>query len=582
MSDPVQQIKERLSILDVVGQYVKLTKAGRSWRGLSPFNKEKTPSFFVSPERGFYHCFSSGKGGDMFTFVQEMEGVDFKGALKILAEKAGVELSPYEREAKDDKEKLYAVLEAASGFFEKELEKRTDAREYIIGRGLTEQSLAVWNLGYAPNEWRALSDHLKLQGFGEDVIEKAGLAKKPDTTTGTASAARPYDRFRGRIMFPIRDVSGRIIAFSGRAFDLPKNKDGSDPAKYINSPETPVFIKSSALYGIHHAKEAMKKHGFAIFVEGQMDLLMAHQAGFANTVATSGTALTPEHLGIIKRYAQNLVIAYDGDSAGVAAAKRAALLALTAELSVKIAPMPEGMDPADLVVKEGATALKDTIRHAVHPVDAGIERARKKTQNEPAFAKAIQEEVFPFISATSNKIDQARHIARVAEILRVPEDAVREEVRKQSTVSAFQTTANSDSPTARIIAEHAVSRPEMIEERVYAAAIHIGEAGKQEEAQKIETHLREVAGEGRMEELSHLDETRKQELLFELDIIEEARAGLSSEVADLFRELKRERAREAYEKAYAELRDAERGGAPPSVIEALMQKCNELKQVFAT
>ena len=597
MSDAVQQIKERLNIVDVVTPYVKLTKAGRSWRGLSPFNKEKTPSFFVSPDRGFYHCFSSGKGGDMFTFVQEMEGVDFTGALKILAEKAGVELSPYEREARDDKEKLYAVLEAASQFFENELGKRADATEYLRNRGLSDTSITAWSLGYAPNEWQALTNYLRHEGYDDEVIEKAGLAKRPEResreqVTGDSNShptttynlqpttSRLYDRFRGRIMFPIRDVSGRIIAFSGRDFDGTVPASGEKPAKYINSPETPVFIKSSALYGIDHAKEAMKKHGFAILVEGQMDLLMSHQAGFANTVATSGTALTPGHLGIIKRYAQNVVVAYDGDSAGIAAARRAGLLALASGINVKIAPLPEGVDPAD-VVKEGADTWKATVRHAVHPIERALVLAQARAGNdEHAFRRSVQAEALPFVVEIENKIDQAHFIAQIAEALHVPESAIQEEVRKLPR----ETLRSTDTPVAATIPEYrdVLARRQYIEERIYAAAQHAREQKDEATGAAIEKHLTEVSGEARVQELTTLPEARMTELLFELDIIEEARGSLEAEVADLFTELAREKAKREYEKAFTELREAEKRGADPGIITELMSRCNELKRAFMT
>ncbi|MEK7093559.1 MAG: DNA primase, partial [Patescibacteria group bacterium] len=323
--DTVQQIKDRLSIVDVVSQYVKLERAGGSMRARCPFHAEKTPSFFVSPDRGTYHCFGCGVGGDVFSFVESIEGLDFKGALKVLAEKAGVELV-YERggkEKRDERERLFELLETATIFYTSRL---TDAaKKYLTERGIADGTVQAFRVGWAGDAWSELSDFLKTKKFSDKEILDAGVAKNPAGQQAAYGAgnerSRLIDKFRNRIMFPIADSAGRVVGFSGRIFG---EKASPEAPKYLNSPETPLFHKSRILYGLDRAKLAIRKHNFAVLVEGQMDLLSSHQAGWSNTVAVSGTAFTTEHAQIIKRLSDNLVLALDADEAGIKAAGPAA------------------------------------------------------------------------------------------------------------------------------------------------------------------------------------------------------------------------------------------------------------------
>jgi DNA primase len=431
MSDTVQQIKDRLNIVDVVGPYVKLTKAGKYHKGLCPFHKEKSPSFMVTPDRGFFHCFGCGKGGDLFTFVEEMERVDFKGALKILAEKAGVPIVYGQGEDKSARDRLYAVLEAARDFFVAHLDSA--ARGYLVDRGILGPLVTQWSLGYAPAEWRALVDHLRTKGFPDADMLSAGLGKKKEGTPHL------YDTFRGRIIFPIRDSSGRVIAFTGRIFP---NEEGQ--AKYLNSPETALFEKSKVLYGIDIAKGGIRSLNSAILVEGQVDLLMAHQAGYTNTLALSGTAFTDEHAALIKRHTENLVIAFDGDRAGIAAAGRAASIALSAGLNVKVAAMPPGEDPADLIRRDSAL-WKQAIRDAVHVIDFYLAHLMKAGYDARQLKLEASRVVLPYVVQIQNAIDQAHFIQRVAEAIGVPEDAVRVELRKLEAGSVKQESGASNS-----------------------------------------------------------------------------------------------------------------------------------------
>ena len=252
MNDTVQKIKDRLNIIDVVSPYVRLTQAGRSYKGLSPFKKEKTPSFFVSPDKGVYYCFSTQKGGDIFTFIQEMEGVDFTGALKILAERAGVPLTGFSRETQSARERLFSVMDEAMRVYKEELTKNAPALEYLKARAISKKTINTFLLGYAPDPqesgWRFLYEKLKTKGFTDDELDHAGLIKRKNEEKKISGEC--FDRFRSRILFPLFDASGRVIAFSGRAF--PQKEEAP---KYLNSPDTDLYHKSSVLYGYDRAKQ---------------------------------------------------------------------------------------------------------------------------------------------------------------------------------------------------------------------------------------------------------------------------------------------------------------------------------------
>ena len=419
--DTVGQIKEKLTIVEVVGSYVKLTRAGKHHRGLSPFNKEKTPSFYVNSERGSYYCFSSGQGGDIFTFIEKMEGVDFKGALKILAEKAGVELV-YEKGAsgvdKNKKDRLYEACAQAESFYTELLlggkEVPGSAYAYARSRGLSDETIKEWGLGFAPDGWRGLYEKLLSDGFKEVELLSAGLIKEADEKKGTF-----YDRFRNRLMFPIRDAAGRTVGFTGRALD-PK-----DQAKYLNSPETDLYKKSDILFGMDKAKDAIRTRGFALMVEGQMDLLMLHQIGFKNTIALSGTALTPSHLALIKRYADNLMLALDSDRAGLAASQKNAITALRSGLRVKAVHLPAGKDPADLALEEPKEMTK-RIAEASSIVEFFLLVLAENYPDSLRLLVASERAVLPLIASMESAMEREHFVGIVARTLGSTPEAVRE------------------------------------------------------------------------------------------------------------------------------------------------------------
>jgi DNA primase len=420
--DTVQQIKDRLSIADVIGGYVKLTRAGVVYKARCPFHSERTPSFTVSPARGTYHCFGCNAGGDMFSFIQEIEGLDFKGALKVLAERAGVEVR-YERGGaalKDERDQLFAAMESATAFFEGELKKKPAAVAYLRERGLTDETIAGFRIGWAPNEWRALTTHLGAKNHAEADIEKAGLAKRTDKGM--------YDRFRSRIMFPIADSAGRIVAFSGRIFIEPGAKpiEGQEPPKYLNSPETPLFHKSRILYGYDRAKLSIRKYNCTVLVEGQMDLVMSHQAGWTNTVAVSGTALTEEHVALVHRLSDNLILALDADEAGIRAAAKSARIALAAGMDVKVAELPDGLDPADLIKTAGKDAWSKAMKDARHVIVFLMDILERTQHDQRAFARTVEKGVLPFVASIKSPIDREHFIQQVAGRIGMSEQVIRE------------------------------------------------------------------------------------------------------------------------------------------------------------
>lgn len=424
MSTHVQDIKERLGIVDVVGSYIKLDKSGVNFKARCPFHNEKTPSFYVSPERGSFYCFGCGEKGDIFTFVEKFEGLDFTGALKVLADRAGVSLDRGNIGRDNHKEILYEILEVATVFFEETLKKDTVARDYILGRGLTEKTLETFRIGYAPADWRQLRSYLKGKGYRDADVEAVGLIKKTDKPGGDPY----YDVFRGRIIFPICDTSGRVVAYSGRIVI----SDDKSP-KYLNSPETALYSKSKTLYGLDKAKTDIRKRDHVLLVEGQMDCVMLHQAGFTNTVAASGTAFTEDDgpssgLGLILRLTENIVIAFDADSAGQKAAKRivpaiSLMTAISLGMNIKIIDIKGGKDPADIVKEDPKNWVK-AMESKKHFIDFLVDSFVDKESSPTEARKLINQDIFPFVRRIPADTQRFQAIKTVGNKLAISEDAL--------------------------------------------------------------------------------------------------------------------------------------------------------------
>jgi DNA primase len=399
----IQEIKERLPIEEVVSRYVKLERSGINLKGLCPFHSEKSPSFFVAPHRGSFMCFGCGKKGDIFTFVQEIEGLEFFDALKQLAEQAGVTLELKSDGDQKQKKDAYAILEKACLVFESYLYKDVNAQEYLAGRGLTEKTIRQFRIGYVPDEWNLLYNELK-KSFDEKDILESGLVIKNES-------GRVYDRFRGRIMFPIFDSSGKVIAFTGRVL-IPEQKE---TPKYVNSPETQLFSKSHVLYGMNFAKQAIRKHNFVVLVEGQMDVIMSHQMGYANTVASSGTAFTQDQLQMIAKLTPNLLLAFDSDGAGLATTAKVWEMAINQGLDVKIAYYEGAKDPAD-TIKENPDQWKATIKGAIHIIEF-VGRLVAKVSDERKRLKAYQEKILPLLRRVQTFSEKNFFIEKIAGLL---------------------------------------------------------------------------------------------------------------------------------------------------------------------
>lgn len=435
MDPVVQQIKDRINIVDVVGQYVQLRRAGRSYTARCPFHKERTPSFHVSPERGTYMCFGCGEKGDVFTFIEKMDGVDFKTALKQMADKAGVTLDNRQfkqttPQEKEHEERLRDVCEAAVKYFEEQLRSRSDVQEYIRTRGVSGDTAAAWRLGYAPAAWDELAKHLKSVGFSNDEIVEAGFGIRSEKRPGEV-----FDRFRGRIIFPLFDAGGEPIAVSGRFFEAVPGAKQEEPAKYVNSPETALFRKSRVLYGLDRARAAIRKADCVLLVEGQFDVVLSHQSGLPFAVALSGTALTPEHLTLLGRLSKRLVLALDADEAGVRSGLKSALMALAAGFDVKVPTFPQGKDPADLA-RENPELLKAAVRTSKTAVEFFLDALRPGARDERGYKKIVEQSVLPLVAAIESRIEQEHFVRLVAQRLGVSDMAVRAEVERAAKAPA--------------------------------------------------------------------------------------------------------------------------------------------------
>lgn len=414
--DAVEEIKQRLAIEDVVGQYVELKRAGRNFRGLSPFNSEKTPSFMVSPEKQIWHDFSSGKGGNIFSFVMEMEGVDFKGALELLARQAGVDLSQYRSASYSKnaklKERLYDCLEQATKFYQLQLKQHKTALEYVLkDRALNKDTALAFKIGYSPNTGNALADYLFKKGFTTEEVKKAGL--------GNVFSGRMRDMFRGRVMIPLMDSNGRAIGFTARLLT-----DEPNAPKYINTPQTLLYDKSRHVFGLNLAKEAIRKSNFAVVVEGNMDVIASHQAGVKNVIATAGTAMTKDHLKEISRFSDDIRLSFDQDNAGQQATERTVLLASQMDVNLSVITIPSGKDPDELIQKDKKLWEK-TITESTYALDWLVDYyARDIDVTTANGKKTYSNRIAAVINKLPNAIEQEHYRNLISEKLGVSLQAV--------------------------------------------------------------------------------------------------------------------------------------------------------------
>lgn len=417
--DQVEEIKQRVDIVDLVSSYVELKKAGANYKALCPFHNEKMPSFMVSADKGIFKCFGCGESGDIFTFVEKMEGVDFPEALKILAEKAGVRLERIEKKFYDQKRNLYEINNLAAKVFHHLLTKDRagkDALNYLKKRGVSEKTIKEFQLGYAPLNFEFISGFLCQKGYKEADIVASGLSLFRENRRKDSLPI--FDRFRGRIMFPIFNPAGNIIAFSGRIL-----KETIEAPKYINSPDTPLYSKSRNLFGLDKAKTKIRKSGFVILVEGTMDVILSHQAGFENTVASLGTSLTQEQVNNLARLSHRFLFAFDADEAGIMATRRGVDIALNQNVDVAVVAVPKGFKDTAEVIKTDSKMWREALLKSSPYIDYVFASAFKNKDEKlnPAAKRDIAAQILPEIAKISDPIVAGDYIGRLASRLQTQE-----------------------------------------------------------------------------------------------------------------------------------------------------------------
>jgi len=426
--DLVDEVKQRLSIEDVISEYVQLKRAGRNWKGLSPFTSERTPSFMVSPEKQIWHDFSSGRGGDMISFVMEAEGLDFRGALEHLARKAGLDPEQFRSQGRGrggpNKERLLAVNEAATHFYQVQFSKNKTALEYVFKkRQFTKETALEWRLGYSPNTGTALLDFLRGKKFTDAEITGAGLTARRRQGL--------QDMFRGRLMIPLNDAQGNVIGFTARLL-----VDDPEAPKYINTPQTPLYDKSRHVFGLHLAKQQIRKEGYVVIAEGNLDVIASHQAGVRQVVATAGTALTEQHLKALSRFTGDIRLSFDADKAGLAATERAIPIASKVKVSLSIITIPSGKDPDELI-KQDPKLWQQAIEQNQYALDWLMERYRTRLDITTAEGKRQYSDILlPVVRALDDPVERDHYMTQIADAIGVTRTALDQKMAQTTGVNA--------------------------------------------------------------------------------------------------------------------------------------------------
>ncbi len=574
--DPKEEIKTRLDIVDVINEYVALKPAGANHKALCPFHTEKTPSFMVSRERQMWRCFGCSEGGDLYSFVMKMEGLDFPGALRHLAQKAGVTIRRGDPAVASHKNTLLEIVQAAANFWQTlllESPQAAAARAYLKQRGVSDSAVQAFQLGFAPDSWDATGQHLRDRGFSEADLFAAGLMVKKERGAGF------YDRFRNRLIFPIHDAHGTVVGFGGRAL-----ADGPDAgAKYINTPQTAIYNKGLVVFNLHRAKPDIRTANAAVLVEGYMDALASWEAGVKNVVAVAGTALTGDQVKLLKRFTANLAIAFDMDPAGAAAAWRGIDVVLQAECGVRVITLPFGKDP-DECVRQDPAAWRQAISGAVEFMQYCFTKTLAQypptdATNKKLAAKTLLE----VIGKLGNRIEQTHWLQQLANNLSVPELILRESLPARRAASRAGGMASTPSrPVGRerglLLEERLVALllyqpsqlaaalqwvgPEQFQDRrygdlyarlaVYYNEVSAGDGATFAEDQFSAWHARQANRRAELDEVA-------QTLLFiaEREYGTFAEAQIASEVATICTDLRREFLRRQLKRIQVELRAAE-------------------------
>lgn len=558
---PVEEIKSRLDIVELVRGYVKLEKSGQNWRALCPFHSEKTPSFFVSPSRQSWYCFGAcQEGGDIFSFLMKIENIEFLEALKLLAQKAGVELPRENPQARAERNRLYDILEASADFYESKLATAESPKQYLVSeRGLSEDTIKTFRLGWSVPEWWALFDYLSKSGFGPEEIERAGLVVRK-------TSGGHFDRFRSRIMFPLFDAMGRVVGFTGRIF----GEESPEAAKYVNTPETPLFSKSKLLYGYHRAKSAISKQNAALLVEGQMDFLAAWQEGAQNVIATSGTALTEAHLKLLRRLCDTLILGFDMDAAGETATERGVLLAAANDFTIKIMTLPEAKDVSDFS-RANPGKLVEMLNAPTHLIEYYFEKLNR-TYLSPAKSKSASGEdvsakkraiayIMPRLKTLASPSERALWIRKLNSVVGVQEEALFEELARAIPLLEANNATEPDIISTRM----PKSRKDLLAERSLALALCVSAKPPffSECVAYFPESCRDIAyaitsggafPESQNNLMNYLAARAEYELSLKPDV------NFAEELDLCLKELKRETLKEKIGKISSALRDAERAG----------------------
>lgn len=458
MLNPSDEIKSKLDIVEVIRQYVPLKAAGTNFTGRCPFHNEKTPSFTVSPTKQVWHCFGCGKGGDLFSFIMEIESLSFPEALRLLAPKAGVVLIRETGPLASQRNRVLDVLDQATRFYHNILLNEStgeSARAYLSKRGVKLDTIKEWEIGYAPQSWDDVIIFLKNKKFSDEDIFLAGLSVRK------AETGRTYNRFRGRILFPLREVNGNVVGFTGRI--LPEFENEDRQGKYVNSPQSIVYDKSKLVFGLDKAKQAIREFDLAILVEGQMDCITAHEAGFKNVIASSGTALTEDQVRLLQRYTNKIALAYDMDSAGRLAAERASDHTLAAEMETLIISLPEGKDP-DECIRRNPEAWKQAVGES-RPITEYFfdEIISPLDLSQTSDRRLALKKFLPRISKIVNDVERDFWIKKISQVIETDEAQLRESIA--SAVSSSRTTSGNNDPVV-LVEKKDQGRSELLSEQL--------------------------------------------------------------------------------------------------------------------
>jgi DNA primase len=448
----IDDLKRQADIVRVIQDYVQLKKKGANWMACCPFHKEKTPSFSVSPAKEIFYCFGCHKGGSVFNFVMEIERVGFPEAIRIVADKIGMPLpkmiddSRFEAR-RHEADEVIQLNAWAMEWWQQQLESSKEARvarDYLVQRELNEETQKAFRLGYAPDSWDALSLYLRQKGATQQQIERSGLVVKKEEGSGS------YDRFRGRLMFPVLDVQGRPIAFGGRALK------SDETAKYINSPETAAYVKGRNLFGLNLTRDEIRRQGFAILVEGFLDLIVPYQFGVRNVVASLGTALTGEQAKLLSRFARKVVVNYDGDRAGVQAAKKSIEILLAEDIEVKVLVLPDNADPDEFIRRFGVTEYQRRRAQAQPHIQFVIENAlRDRNLHRPAEKAEAVEEVLPYIRAVGSRIQKREYFDMAMDSLGIDRENVNTSAWRRELWQAVRDNRPTRSSAVHVVAKQA-------------------------------------------------------------------------------------------------------------------------------